>query len=71
MKHITDAHLEMKREGEREGGGTYLMFTKNRNGQAGVKFTYQLSNNEIYYGQVVDETETAEPIEYELSNDDN
>ena len=71
MKHITDAHLEMKREGEREGGGTYLMFTKNRNGQAGVKFTYQLSNNEIYYGQVVDETETAEPIEYELSTDDN
>lgn len=68
MKHITDAHLEMKRESEREGGGTYLMFTKNRNGQAGMKFSYQLSNNEIYYGQIVEEGEVSEPTEFELSN---
>jgi len=24
MKHITDAHMEMKRESERDGGGTYI-----------------------------------------------
>ena len=66
MKHITDAHLEMKRESEREGGGTYLMFTKNRNGQAGSKYSYQLSNNEIYYGQIVDEEE-GEQKEFSLS----
>lgn len=67
MKHITDAHLEMKRESEREGGGTYLTFTKNRNGQAGMKFSYQLSNNEIYYGQIVEEPEEVrEPVEYSL-----
>jgi len=57
MKHITDAHLEMKRASEREGGGTYLMFTKNRNGQSGIKFSYQLANNEIYYGEVVEQVE--------------
>jgi len=70
MKHITDAHLEMKRESEREGGGTYLMFTKNRNGQSGVKFSYQLGNNDIYYGQVTEEGEDSEERgpEFELSN---
>jgi hypothetical protein len=68
MKHITDAHLEMKRESEREGGGTYLMFTKNRNGQAGIKFSYQLSNNEIYYGQVVEEGEDEGVSEFELNS---
>lgn len=71
MKHITDAHLEMKRESEREGGGTYLMFTKNRNGQAGLKFSYQLANNEIYYGQLTEEgSEGGDEVvsEFELSN---
>ena len=71
MKHITDAHLEMKRESEREGGGTYLMFTKNRNGQAGLKFSYQLANNEIYYGQISEEgSEGGDEVvsEFELSN---
>lgn len=69
MKHITDAHLEMKREGEREGGGTYLMFTKNRNGQAGMKFSYQLSNNDIYYGQLVEEGD-EEGSEFSLSTEE-
>jgi predicted ATP-dependent serine protease len=55
LKHITDAHMEMKRDSERDGGGTYIMFSKNRNGQAGLKFTYQLSNNDIYYGTLVEE----------------
>jgi hypothetical protein len=58
----------MKRESEREGGGTYLMFTKNRNGQSGIKFSYQLANNEIYYGQVTEEGEGQEGTEFELSN---
>jgi len=49
MKHITDAHLEMKRESERDGGGTYLYFAKNRNGRAGVKYPFMLSSSEIYY----------------------
>lgn len=56
MKHITDAHMEIKRDSEREGGATYIMFSKNRNGQAGIKFTFQLSNNEIHYGTLVEES---------------
>jgi predicted ATP-dependent serine protease len=67
IKHITDAHLEMKREGEREGGGTYLMFTKNRNGQAGIKFSYQLSNNDIQYGILKEEEEEDEAGDFELN----
>ena len=64
LKHITDAHLEMKREGQREGGGTYMIFTKNRNGQSGIRFSYQLNNNEIHYGQLVEEKE--EPTTYHI-----
>jgi len=58
MKHITDAHMEMKRESERDGGGTYIMFSKNRNGQAGIRFGYQLTNNEIQYGTLTEESDS-------------
>lgn len=67
LKHITDAHMEMKRDSERDGGGTYIMFSKNRNGQAGLKFTYQLSNNDIYYGTLVEDEEESEAEEFTLS----
>lgn len=67
LKHITDAHMEMKRESERDGGGTYIMFSKNRNGQAGIRFGYQLSNNEIQYGTLVNEDEGQER-DYELND---
>jgi len=67
LKHITDAHMEMKRESDREGGGTYIMFSKNRNGQAGIRFGYQLANNEIQYGTLVNEEEEVGP-EFELSD---
>lgn len=60
LKHITDAHLEMKRESLKEGGGTYMIFSKNRNGQVGLRFGYQLSNNEIDYGYLVDGSEETE-----------
>lgn len=63
LKHITDAHLEMKRESGRDGGGTYMIFTKNRNGQSGIRFSYQLNNSEIHYGTLVEETE---PSVYEI-----
>ena len=60
VKHLADAHMEMKKEGEREGGGTYMMFSKNRDGNAGIKFTYMLGNSEIQYGQLVEEREEVE-----------
>ena len=70
MKHITDAHMEIKRDSEREGGATYIMFSKNRNGQAGIKFTFQLSNNEIHYGTLVEESgeEKDEEGSFELQS---
>jgi len=68
IKHITDAHMELKREGEREGGGTYIMFSKNRNGQAGIKFTYQLNNQDIHYGTLVEEKEEEGDGEYSLNS---
>jgi DNA repair protein RadA/Sms len=63
VKHMTDAHMEMKRESMKDGGGTYIVFTKNRNGQADMKWSYQLNNNEIHYGYVTDETEETEKEE--------
>jgi DNA repair protein RadA/Sms len=66
MKHITDAHLEIKKESERDGGETYLRFSKNRNGLAGIKFSFQLNNDSIYYGEIVDETEQREVTPFEI-----
>ena len=59
LKHLTDGMLEMRRESDRNGGGTYMEFTKNRNGESGMRMSYQLTSSAIYYGPVsiVDETE--------------
>jgi hypothetical protein len=47
--------MEMRRESERNGGGTYMNFIKNRNGNVDIKFGYQLQNDSIYYGTMVNE----------------
>ena len=57
LKHLFDAMGEMRRESEKDGGGTYITFTKNRNGNAGMRFGYQLSANDISYGVLTDETD--------------
>ena len=58
LKHMFDAMGEMRKESEKDGGGTYIMFSKNRNGSAGIKFGYQLSNNTIDYGTVINAVES-------------
>lgn len=63
VKHLADAHLEMKRRSDREGGGTYMMFSKNRNGSSGIAYDYTLMTDHIQYGRVVDETIPSGPLE--------
>jgi hypothetical protein len=50
---MTDAMMEMRRASERDGGGTYINFIKNRNGNVDIKFGYELQNDYIYYGVAV------------------
>ena len=57
LKHLFDAMGVMRRESERNGGGTYIMFEKNRNGNVGVKFGYQLENGNISYGVLNEEVD--------------
>jgi predicted ATP-dependent serine protease len=57
LKHMFDAMGEMRKNSDRDGGGTYITFSKNRNGNAGIKFGYELNESTIYYGTVVDETD--------------
>ena len=71
IKHLTDAMMELRRESERDGGGTYITFTKNRNGDAGLKMGYQISTGSIYYGAVSERVEEDESsVEFELTNPD-
>jgi DNA repair protein RadA/Sms len=51
LKHLTDAALFLRRESERDGGGTYMEFEKNRNGNAD-RMTYDLGNSSIKYGSI-------------------
>jgi hypothetical protein len=61
--------LEMRRESDRNGGGTYLTFTKNRNGEAGMRMSYQLTGTQIYYGTIeIDSDEPDEELELEITN---
>jgi len=53
LKHMTDATLEMRRESERDGGGVYMEFTKNRNGLVGKKLMLDLNTNNIHYKHIV------------------
>jgi len=57
LKHVTDAHMEMHRESEREGGGTYIIFSKNRNGSAGIRYPFRLGSNSIHYDLVTSEAQ--------------
>jgi hypothetical protein len=48
---MTDALLEMRRESERDGGGTFMKFDKN-SGEANLRLSYTLSNNKIEYRMI-------------------
>lgn len=65
LKHMMDAFMEMRRESERDGSGTYMNFTKNRNGLVDVKMYYDLGTSKITYGKLmtVDEDQTEESVE--------
>ena len=43
---------EMRREAERDGGRTFINFTKNRNGLVDNKVYFELNNKSISYGSV-------------------
>jgi predicted ATP-dependent serine protease len=59
LKHLVDSFGEMRRESERDGSGTYINFTKNRNGLVDVKMYYELKNSKIKYGQMMMSEEIA------------
>jgi len=50
LKHMVDAMMEMRREAERDGGMSYMIFSKNRNGIVDTKMYFELSNDRIIYG---------------------
>lgn len=51
LKHLIDASAEIRKG--KDGESDYIMFDKNRNGNSGIKFGFQLSNSSIYYGTIV------------------
>ena len=52
MKHMMDSMMEMRRSPMNEGGGTYIEFTKNRNGSVAEKLYYQLTGTQIVYSNL-------------------
>jgi len=57
LKHMTDAMMEMRREKESDGGGTYMEFTKNRNGSVGEKLYFQLTGTRIVFSELREKVE--------------
>lgn len=57
LKHLTDAMLVMRRESERNGGGCYMSFEKNRNGECGYRMSFDISPNGLTYGAITERTE--------------
>jgi predicted ATP-dependent serine protease len=52
LKHLTDGMMEMRREAPSNGGGTYMEFTKNRNGEVANKLYFQLTGTRIVYSNI-------------------
>jgi predicted ATP-dependent serine protease len=65
LKHLFDAMGEMRRASNRDGGQTYITFTKNRNGDVGIKLGYTLENGSISYW-VMEENNQQQPEEVEM-----
>ena len=61
LKHLIDASAEIRKG--KQGEGDYIMFDKNRNGNVGIKFGFQLNNNSIFYGTLFQDDELEEKIE--------
>ena len=62
---MVDAAAEIRREKESSGGGTYIEFTKNRNGNIENKLYFQLTGTQIVYSNVeVEEEEEVEDQAY-------
>jgi DNA repair protein RadA/Sms len=67
LKHMVDAAAEIRREKESSGGGTYIEFTKNRNGNIENKLYFQLTGTQIVYSNVEVEEEEEE-VEEEVED---
>lgn len=61
--HLVDSHMQLKKKSEKEGGGTHMFFSKNRNGECGVNYDYTLYTDRIQFGFTTDETNTSGPLE--------
>ena len=68
LKHLVDAFMEMRREGVKDGGSSYMKFNKNRNGQVEVKLPFELKTDRIIYSQLLDvkEDDIKTPVEEDL-----
>jgi len=60
LKHMMDAAAEIRRESERDGGGTYIMFNKNRNGSVDIKLSFQLTGTQVIYSNMEARVEEEE-----------
>jgi len=63
MKHMVDAAAEIRKEKESNGGRTYIMFNKNRNGMVDVKLYFQLTGTRIVYSNIEARVEEEEEVE--------
>ena len=52
LKHLVDAAAEIRRESVSQGEGTYIEFTKNRNGNVNEKLYFQLTGTQIIYSNI-------------------
>jgi len=72
LKHLVDAFMEMRREGVRDGGGSYIKFNKNRDGLVEVRMLYELKTDKIIYSKLIDvkEGEKETPVGEDLESEE-
>jgi predicted ATP-dependent serine protease len=63
LKHLVDAAAEIRKEGITQGEGTYIEFTKNRNGSVNERLYFQLTGTQIVYSNIKAKEEVEEENE--------
>lgn len=60
LKHLFDAMMELRKDKEKDGGNTYIMFSKNRDGMVGKRMNYNILSSTIQYSSISEIEEEEE-----------
>lgn len=54
IKHLCDMSLQLARRNKRDGNGSFMKFSKNREGAAEIDMNFHVYNDKVFYGEILE-----------------